>query len=700
MKQPDTRPKESAEASSALPSTPITALKNVGPKRKALYEKLGIASAEQLLAFYPRSYQDFTSPLMADQCENGENVVIEGKILRKFAPAAIRKGMVLYKLMATDGLHNFIITIFNSEYAYYGLKTGEDYVFAGKWSRAGSGYGLALNSFLTPDEADVLRPVYPLTEGLTGKMVQTNVADAIEHVLPSMDDPLPESVRKEHKLISYQAAIRQIHFPEGHEQLAAAKRRLSFEELFRLTIGLKFLKGRERQTTGVRVLRPDLRPFIESLPYQLTGAQKRVITEILRDMASPYPMNRLLQGDVGSGKTMVAAAASFAAIERGYQAALMAPTEILASQHEQTLRKLLEPLGIRIGLLVGSLTPKAKTQMREAIAAGEIDMVVGTHALVQESTIFHRLGLVITDEQHRFGVAQRQILGEKGDHPHVLVMSATPIPRTLALMVYGDLDISVIDELPKGRQPIETFSIHSDKRERALSYIRDHLARGEQGYIVCPLIEEGENSGTNSGMTSGMTAAVTYARQLQDGPFRGFSVGLLHGRMKPDEKDAVMADFASGKIQLLVATTVVEVVVDVPNATIIMIENAERFGLSQLHQLRGRVGRGSKKSTCILLSDNDGEENRKRLAIMKETCDGFKISKEDLKLRGAGDFFGYRQHGAPSLGINDVLEDTALFAEAQAAAYALLDKDPELSFPEDRLLKLQVEKMVQSSAKN
>ena len=283
----------------------------------------------------------------------------------------------------------------------------------------------------------------------------------------------------------------------------------------------------------------------------------------------------------------------------------MAPTEILASQHEQTLRKLLEPLGIRIGLLVGSLTPKAKTQMREAIAAGEIDMVVGTHALVQESTIFHRLGLVITDEQHRFGVAQRQILGEKGDHPHVLVMSATPIPRTLALMVYGDLDISVIDELPKGRQPIETFSIHSDKRERALSYIRAHLARGEQGYIVCPLIEEGENSGTNSGMTSGMTAAVTYARQLQDGPFRGFSVGLLHGRMKPDEKDAVMADFASGKIQLLVATTVVEVGVDVPNATIIMIENAERFGLSQLHQLRGRVGRGSKKSTCILLSDND-----------------------------------------------------------------------------------------------
>ncbi len=690
----------SPETASRLPSTPITSLKNVGPKRAALYDKLGVHSAEELLTFYPRSYQDFTSPQMADQCENGANVVIEGKILRKFSPAPIRKGMVLYKLLASDGLHNFIITIFNNEYAYYGIHTGEDYVFAGKWARTGSSFGLTMTAFLPTEEADVLRPVYPLTEGLTSKMVQTNVSDAIQHILPAMNDPLPETIRKEHKLISFQTAIRQIHFPEGHEQLEAAKRRLSFDELFRLTIGLKFLKGRARQTTDVRILRPDLRPFVKSLPYQLTGAQKRVITEILRDMASPYPMNRLLQGDVGSGKTMVAAAAAYAAIERGYQAALMAPTEILAAQHEQTLRKLLTPLGIRIGLLVGSLTPKQKTQMREKIAAGEIDLVAGTHALVQETTVFHKLGLVITDEQHRFGVAQRQTLGEKGDHPHVLVMSATPIPRTLALMVYGDLDLSVIDELPLGRQPIETFSIHSDKRERALLYIREHLSRGEQGYIVCPLIEESESSDTASMAVRNLTAAAAYAKELQDGPFKGYTVGLLHGRMKPDEKEAVMTDFAAGKIQLLVATTVVEVGVDVPNATIIMIENAERFGLSQLHQLRGRVGRGSKKSTCILLSDNDGEDNRRRLAIMKETCDGFKISKEDLKLRGAGDFFGYRQHGAPSLGISDVLEDTALFAEAQSAAYALLDTDPTLALPENQLLKMQVEEMTQRSGKN
>lgn len=672
--------------------TPITALKNVGPKRQALYEKLGIETAEQLLTFYPRSYIDYTSPLMADQCENGANVVVEGKVIRKFAPAVIRKGMVLYKMLLTDGLHNINLTIFNNEFAYYGIKTGETYVFAGKWSRTGAAYQLTMSSYLPAEEASVLRPVYSLTEGLTSRMVSTNVQDAIDHILPGMEDVLPDSVREQYGLIPFDTAIRQIHFPEGTEQLEAAKKRLSFEELFRLTIGLKLLKGRKRVQTDVRILRPNLRPFVKNLPYELTGAQKRVITEILRDMASPYPMNRLLQGDVGSGKTMVAAAACYAVIDRGYQAALMAPTEILAAQHEKTLRRFLEPLGMRIGLLTGSLTPKQKTLLREQIAAGKIDLVVGTHALVQDSTQFHRLGLVITDEQHRFGVGQRQKLGEKGDHPHVLVMSATPIPRTLALIVYGDLDISVIDEMPVGRQPIETFSVHSDKRERALHYIRDHLDRGEQGYIVCPLIEENE--------TASMTAATAYAHELEAGIFKGYTVGLLHGRMKPDEKDAVMGDFSAGKIQLLVSTTVVEVGVDVPNATIMLIENAERFGLSQLHQLRGRVGRGSKKSTCILLSDNDGEDNRKRLNVMKQTCDGFLISKEDLKLRGAGDFFGYRQHGVPSLGISDVLEDTALFAQAQAAAAQLLSEDPDLSKPEHRLLREQIEEMTRRSGKN
>ena len=674
------------------PDAPVTELKNVGPKRAALYQKLGIETVSDLLTFYPRSYQDFTSPKMAAECRDGEPAVIEGKILRKLPPAYIRRGMVLYKLTVTDGMQNFTVTIFNNEYAYYGVHLGETYIFAGKWNRLGNAGNLAMQNYLSPGEAATLRPVYPLTEGLSSKMVQTNVQDAIARALPGLPDPIPDSVRAEYGLIGFRQAVQEIHFPESREQMETARDRLAFEELLRLTLALKFLKGRGREKTRVRVQRPDLKPFVKSLPFPLTGAQKRVIAEILRDMASPYPMNRLLQGDVGSGKTLVAAAVSYAAIQKGYQAALMAPTEILAAQHEKTLRKFLEPMGVKVGLLTGSLTPKQKTAMREAIERGEIQMVAGTHALVQEATAFHRLGLVITDEQHRFGVHQRQMLGEKGDHPHVLVMSATPIPRTLALIVYGDLDISVIDELPAGRQPIETFSVHSDKRERALLYIRAHLDRGEQGYIVCPLIDKSD--------AVSAAAATAYRDELAEGIFKGYTVGLLHGRMKPDEKEAVMADFAAGKVQLLVATTVVEVGVDVPNATIILIENAERFGLSQLHQLRGRVGRGDKKSTCILLSDNDGEDNKRRLKVMKETCDGFVIAKEDLKLRGAGDFFGYRQHGMPSLGLADLLEDTALFAKAQAAAAEILQADPGLQKPEHAVLKRQIDEMAAESGKN
>ena len=674
------------------PDAPVTELKNVGPKRAALYQKLGIETVSDLLTFYPRSYQDFTSPKMAAECRDGEPAVIEGKILRKLPPAYIRKGMVLYKLTVTDGMQNFTVTIFNNEYAYYGVHLGETYIFAGKWNRLGNAGNLAMQTYLSPGEAATLRPVYPLTEGLSSRMVQLNVQDAIARALPGLPDPIPDSVRAEYGLIGFRQAVQEIHFPESQEQMETARDRLAFEELLRLTLALKFLKGRGREKTRVRVQRPDLKPFVKSLPFPLTGAQKRVIAEILRDMASPYPMNRLLQGDVGSGKTLVAAAVSYAAIQKGYQAALMAPTEILAAQHEKTLRKFLEPMGVKVGLLTGSLTPKQKTAMREAIERGEIQMVAGTHALVQEATAFHRLGLVITDEQHRFGVHQRQMLGEKGDHPHVLVMSATPIPRTLALIVYGDLDISVIDEFPAGRQPIETFSVHSDKRERALLYIRAHLDRGEQGYIVCPLIDKSD--------AVSAAAATAYRDELAEGIFKGYTVGLLHGRMKPDEKEAVMADFAAGKVQLLVATTVVEVGVDVPNATIILIENAERFGLSQLHQLRGRVGRGDKKSTCILLSDNDGEDNKRRLKVMKETCDGFVIAKEDLKLRGAGDFFGYRQHGMPSLGLADLLEDTALFAKAQAAAAEILQADPGLQKPEHAVLKRQIDEMAAESGKN
>ena len=525
-------------------------------------------------------------------------------------------------------------------------------------------------------DAGTLRPVYNLTEGLSNGMVSNNMAEAVERFADLLPDPMPRDVLRDHQLCQLRYAVDNIHFPQGKEAYDIARRRLVFEEFFTLSLGLIRLRGRERQETAVRLPEVDLAPFEQSLPFALTGAQKRAIGEILADMQKPYPMNRLLQGDVGSGKTMVAAAAAYAAAKAGFQSAIMAPTEILAGQHAATLKKVLEPLGLRICLLTGSLTPRQKAERKAALAAGEYDVAVGTHALVQQSTEFRSLGLVVTDEQHRFGVEQRRKLAGKGQSPHSLVMSATPIPRTLALILYGDLDISVLDELPKGRQPVETLVVHSDKRARALHFIQEHLAQGQQAYIVCPLVEDSDSE---------LLAAVQYRDRLEK-QLPGCRVGLLHGRMKPAEKDAVMADFQSNRIQLLVSTTVVEVGVDVPNATIMMVENAERFGLAQLHQLRGRVGRGSARSYCILVSDNESEENRRRLSVMKSTSDGFVIAREDLKLRGSGDFFGSRQHGMPALAIANLIEDRDLFQEAQDAARTLLQADPDLTAPDHQAM--------------
>lgn len=667
---------------------PVTRLKNVGAKRQALYQKIGIQTVGDLLRHYPRDYIDYTSAGPARNYLPGSQAIIQATVLRKLSPAVIRKGMVVYKAILNDGLENLTLVIFNNEYAYYGLRAGEEYVFCGKLTRLGSMTQLTMTSFLPASEADVMRPVYSLTEGLAPGMVVNNMKEAVADYLSGMTDPMPEEVLDGFHLMPLTEAIQQIHFPENATLLEKARYRLSFEELFLLDTALMLLRARSRAATSARIYNADMTPFYQSLPFSPTNAQKRVIEEILSDLTAPCPMNRLLQGDVGSGKTMVAAAACYAMAGQGFQSAIMAPTEILASQHAKTLEKFLKPLGLRIGLLTGSMTPKQKELLRQEIAAGEIDLVAGTHALLQESTVFHRLGLVITDEQHRFGVEQRQQLGKKAENPHVLVMSATPIPRTLALIVYGDLDVSIIDELPAGRQPIETFSIHSDKRRRALGYIREHLDRGEQGYIICPLIEENADSEIQ------LMAAEQYAAALRQ-EMPGVTIGLLHGRMRPAEKDAVMAEFQSGALQLLVATTVVEVGVDVPNATIMMIENAERFGLSQLHQLRGRIGRGSRKSTCILVSDNDGEDNRRRLSVMKQSCDGFVIAKEDLKLRGAGDFFGSRQHGLPSLAMADLLEDTGLLAQVQRAVKDLLAVDPDLS--EHPLLKQETDRLYHRS---
>ena len=663
---------------------PVTALKNVGDKRKNLYEKLGVKTVGDLLRFYPRSYVDYTSPKLAAECVPGEAAVIEAKVLRKFAPAPIRKNMVLYKLLLTDGLSNVVLTIFNNEYAYYEIKAGETYLFHGKFSTMGGSYQMTLSSFIRAEDGEVMRPVYNLTEGLSNGMVVNNIKEAVERWGGFLEDILPAEVVSRHSMMSFGEAVRTIHFPKGKDAYDKARYRLAFEELFLLSLSLLLLKGRDKGKTTVQIKNPDMKLFYHSLPFELTGAQKRAIGEILSDMAGEAPMNRLLQGDVGSGKTMVAAAGCFAAFQGGFQSTIMAPTEILAAQHEATLKKTLEPLGVKVCLLTGSLTKKQKDALRAEIAAGTYDVVVGTHALVQKDTVFRKLGFIVTDEQHRFGVRQRGELIKKGERPHHLVMSATPIPRTLALIVYGDLDISVLDELPKGRQKVETFAVHSDKRKRALGFIKKELEAGHQGYIVCPLIEDSESE---------LMAAVRYEKIIETNYFPEYQVALLHGRLKSDEKDRIMHAFKAGEIHLLVSTTVIEVGVDVPNATIMMIENAERFGLSQLHQLRGRVGRGSAQSYCILVSDNEGEDNRRRLQVMKETSDGFVIAKEDLKLRGAGDFFGDRQHGLPQLGIADLLEDSALFKTAQGEAKALLQRDPELREPEQMRLRLYMDEI-------
>ena len=634
----------------------VNVLKNVGQKRKQLYSKLGIQTVEDLIKFYPRSYIDYTAPKLLAECENGENVVVEGKVIRKYPPAKIRKNMTVYKLSLSDGLSTFTLTIFNNEYAYSALNLGETYLIYGRFSVLNGRYQLTLTSFIKASEGEVMCPIYNLTNGLSNGMLVNNIREAVTGCVDDLKDVLPEGIKEKYDLMPLSKAVKAIHFPKGKKEYEKARYRLAFEELFLLSISLLLLKGREKGRSNIQLEDVDMTKFYESLPFELTSAQRRAIDEILLDISKDVPMNRLLQGDVGSGKTMVAAAGCYASFIKGYQSAVMAPTEILATQHEATLKKVLEPLGAKVALLTGSLTKKQKDNLRHQISMGEYDVIVGTHALVQKDTSFYRLGFVVTDEQHRFGVKQRNELSKKGYRPHHLVMSATPIPRTLALIVYGDLDISILDELPKGRQKVETFSVHSDKRKRALGFIKKELEAGHQGYIVCPLIEETESE---------LMAAVRYYEIIKTSYFPEYAVALLHGKLKAEEKDRIMNDFKNGKIDLLVSTTVIEVGVDVKNATVMMIENAERFGLSQLHQLRGRVGRSDLQSYCILVSDNEGAENRKRLKVMKETSDGFVIAKEDLKLRGAGDFFGDRQHGLPEFGIADLLEDGELFKTAQ-----------------------------------
>ena len=674
-------------------NTPLTDFPGVGEVRAKKLEKLGLVRCADLISYFPRDYEDRRQVYSICSAPLGQKVCISAMAAEHPRLSRIRKGLELVKLKVVDQAGALHITFFNQSYVERALRAGEEYIFYGVVEEQGSRRTMVNPIFERVGKQNFtgcIVPVYPLTAGITNHLLCTLTQKAVGACAQDMPETLPRGVRLDHELAQAEFSYRNIHFPESFEALELARRRLTFEELFYLSAGLAMLKERRGDVLGCAIPSRPMEEFLGRLPFPLTGAQRRVMEEISRDMASGRPMNRLVQGDVGSGKTVVAAYAAWLAAGAGYQSALMAPTEVLAEQHFRSLSALLEPAGVRVGLLTGSLTPAGKKKVRQALAAGEIDLIIGTHALLSQGVEFTRLGLMVADEQHRFGVAQRAALAAKGDSPHVLVMSATPIPRTLALIIYGDLDVSVIDELPPGRTPVETYVVREDKRARMYNFVRRLVGEGRQVYIICPAVEENAEGTMQNAEWEGdgpaldLKAVTTYAKKLQTEVFPDLKVDFLHGKMKPREKEAVMAAFASGETQVLVSTTVIEVGVDVPNAALIIIENAERFGLSQLHQLRGRVGRGTHQSYCVLITNTRSVEAMQRLRTLASTTDGFKISEEDLKLRGPGDFFGSRQHGLPQMKLADLAGDMRLLSEAQDSARRLLMADPTLSQPENR----------------
>lgn len=661
-------------------STDIRFLKGVGEKRAELLRKKGIDTVGALLRFYPRAYLDWQNITPISECHEGENVCVRAEITSPVKTANIRRGMTLYKFSAADDSGVIEVTLFNRKYLAENLREGRSYLFYGKL-----GYGITLRQMSSPEimpaEYMGIEPVYAATEGLSSKTIEKIMKNALVYT-DSMQDAIPDGIRQKNGLCDFKTALKSIHFPLERQALESAKRRLVFEELFVLQTGLLFLKRRRRALAGCTVKKNLLEEFKMTLSFKLTGAQERVINECLSDMMSPRPMNRLIQGDVGSGKTAVAAALMYISAGNGFQSALMAPTELLAEQHFKTLCKITENSGIKCALLTGSLTKKQKDEVKAGLKSGEIKVAVGTHALLTDDVEFESLGLVVTDEQHRFGVGQRGRLSSKGNNPHTLVMSATPIPRTLGLIIYGDLDISIIDEYPAGRQKIATYCVDSSYNARVYNYIKKFIAEGRQAYIVCPLVDENEALGIKS--------ASEFYEELSENQFKDYTLGLLHGKMKPKDKESVMRRFAAGEIQLLISTTVIEVGIDVPNAALMVIENAERFGLSQLHQLRGRIGRGEYSSACILISDVKSGDTKRRLDVIKNNTDGFKIADEDLKLRGPGDFLGSRQHGLPDMKIADIFADRETLHSAGKEAEELLRRDPMLHDAENAGLRSEI----------
>ena len=668
------------------PDTPVRYLKGVGPKTAERFEKLGILTLSDLLCHYPRRYLDFSKPYSIAEAPADTECVVKAEVFAKPGGRILPGGRRMERITAGDDVSSLEITWFNNPYAAQKLELGQEYYFQGIVTG-----GMLRRQMVNPQvrtdvqvKSSPFEAVYPQTEGLTSSAIAKCVRQLLPHA-ELLPDPLPSEMLKKYRLLSKADAVRAIHCPATEEEAFAARRRLIYEELLVLQLGIGRMKNHGAASTGAPMKKADASPFWESLPFSPTGAQRRAVEEILTDMSGETSMNRLLQGDVGSGKTLVAAAAIWACIRAGYQAALLAPTEILAGQHAENLNRLLSPFGMRAALLTGGMKAAARRTTLAAIRDDEADLIVGTHAILSEGVEFARLGLAVVDEQHRFGVRQRGLLAEKAANPHLLVMSATPIPRTLGLLMYGDLDISILDELPPGRKPIKTRCITGKKRADLYGFLDREIGSGRQVYIVCPAIEDAGGSGLN--------AVKSYYEDIAKAYLPDRRVGLMHGKLKPKEKAEVMDDFKSGRLDALVSTTVIEVGVDVPNATVMVIENAERYGLSALHQLRGRVGRGAAESWCFLVSDNASESVQKRLKFLCSTSDGFAVAQYDLETRGPGDFFGSRQHGLPTLQIADLMNDTRTLHAAQSEAAGLLAEDPLLERPEHALLARQVEQM-------
>ena len=667
-------------------------VKGVGPNRVALLNRLGIYTLEDLITYYPRTHEDRSIPKKIIDLLHGEEALIEAIPVSRMSEIKIRRNFTMYKLIVRDDTGTCQITWYNQTYLKNMFKVGEKYKFFGKVNKKFNKVDMISPVF---DSENSLKntgkiiPIYPTTNNLPQNTLRKIIENGLAEIDEKLEDTLPEYLLSKYNLCDLNTAIKQIHFPDNFENFNKARKRLVFEELLSMQLALLSLKSQyEVESEGISLDKNvKMSELIDKLPFRLTKAQLRVLEEIDNDLESSKPMNRLLQGDVGSGKTVVAEIAAYKAVKSGYQVAIMAPTAILATQHLESFTSLLDDTGIKCELLISGISKKKKEDILERLKNGEIDILIGTHALLEENVVFKNLGLVVTDEQHRFGVRQRSTIAKKGDNPNVLVMTATPIPRTLALILYGDLDISIIDELPPNRKKIDTFPVTKEMDDRVNNFIKEQIDSGRQAYIVCPLVEDSEEIDARS--------VLELAEKYKNVVFKDYKVEYLHGKMKPKEKDEIMERFKNKEIDILISTTVIEVGVNVPNANIMVIENAERFGLAQLHQLRGRVGRGEYKSYCILKYQGNSDVIRKRMNVMKATNDGFIISEKDLELRGTGEFFGTKQHGLPEFKIANLFEDMQVLKLVQSIAIEIIGKDPKLEKEENKKLKKLVKNKFQ-----